>query len=236
MQIPRGRSLWTAKLAHDSADSSQETILAELRRVILDGGAPPGISIPIDDVADSFGVSRIPVREALNSLVSEGLVSQIPRSNYRVAQLTRGELSEFYIVRGALELATLGTAVDKATADDDGRAMAAHAALQKAIRAGDVQGHHRESRRFHLTLLAPSRMARMLYMLESAWNLTEPVQPIAYAGAPEGAQFNTDHQLMLDAFIARDGAGLIEITRAHHAHLSELIATLPRNSGLFLDD
>lgn len=236
MRSPRGRWLWTTRPAGEVPGSSQETILAELRRVILDGGAPPGTSIPVDDVADSFGVSPIPVREALRSLVSEGLVVRQPRSGYRVARLTHSELIEFYIVRGVLELATLGPAVEMATAEDDQRAMEAHAALQQAIQAGDIQGHHRESRRFHLTLLAASRMERMLYMLESAWNMTEPVQLMALAGPIEGAQVDTDHQLMLDAFIARDGAGLIEITRAHHDHLNGLIATLPRDPGLFSDD
>jgi DNA-binding GntR family transcriptional regulator len=236
VRIPHGRSLWTTRLSGDGRGCSQGAILDELRRVILDGGAPPGTTIPVDDVAGLFGVSRIPVREALKTLVGEGLVSQRPRSDYIVARLNRSELQEFYTVRGVLELATLAAAVLLADAEDDQHAIDAYHALERAVLDSDTRGHHRESRRFHFALLSPSRMDRTLHMLESAWNMTEPVQPMAHAGPIEGARFNTDHRAMLDAFIARDGAALIEATREHHVHLADLIASLPRHSGLFLDD
>jgi DNA-binding GntR family transcriptional regulator len=235
MRIPRGHSQWTARLAVDGRGSSQAGILSELRRVILDGDAPPGTTIPVDDVAALFGVSRIPVREALKALISEGLVSQRPHADYRVSRLTRSELQQFYTVRGVLELATLTAAVELACDDDDREAHSAHAALLQAIRDGDVRGHHRESRRFHLALLVPSRMDRTLHMLESAWNMTEPVQPMAYAGPVEGATFNEDHRLMLEAFLARDAPSLVQVTTDHQRHLEELISTLP-DSDRFADE
>jgi DNA-binding GntR family transcriptional regulator len=228
--------LWTAQLRCDGHGRSQEAILADLRRVILDGGAPPGTIIPVDDVADSFGVSRIPVREALKTLASEGLVSQRPRSEYRVARLTRDELQQFYAVRGALELAALAAAVARADHDDDRRVIEAHRALQDAVERGDVRGHHRESRRFHFALLEPSDMDRMLHMLTSAWNMTEPVQPMTFAGPNEGATFNVDHRRMLDAFLARDTAGLIDATSQHHVHLRALIMSLPQQAGQLFDE
>ena len=236
MRVPRGRSLWTVRLDTDGPGAGQGAILDELRRVILDGDAPPGTRIPVDDIAEFFGVSRIPVREALKTLMAEGLVSQRPRSDYTVAQLAHSELQEFYTVRGVLELATLTLAVALADADADRAAVDAHTALERAVHDGDVRGHHRESRRFHFALLNPSRMNRMLHMLEAAWNMTEPVQPMAHAGPIEGAQFSSDHRLMLDAFLARDAATLIDATREHQTHLQTLIAALPHNSGLFLDD
>jgi DNA-binding GntR family transcriptional regulator len=236
MRIPRGQSLWASRLVGDAQGNSQEVILAELRRVILDGGAPPGTPIPVDDVAQSFGVSRIPVREALKTLASEGLVSQRPRSEYRVARLTRSELQQFYAVRGALELAALTTAIELADQADDERVIEAHTALQQAVEQGDVRGHHRESRRFHFALLEPSRMDRMLHMLTSAWNMTEPVQPMTFAGPLEGATFNFDHQQMLDAYLARDIAKLIAATTEHHHHLQDLIDSLPHQGGQLFDE
>lgn len=236
MRIPHGRSLWSVRLSPDARGSSQAAIVDEVRRVILVGDAPPGTGIPVDDVADLFGVSRIPVREALKTLVAEGLVTQRPRSEYVVARLTRSELQEFYTVRGVLELAMLSVAVARATPADDAEIRDAHTALEKAVSAGDTRGHHRESRRFHFALIGPSRMDRMLHMLESAWNMTEPVQPMAHAGPAEGTQFNSDHRVMLDAFLARDADALIASTRDHQVHLGQLISALPAQSGLFLDD
>ena len=85
------RSVLIARLRGDLGDltgSGQQVILDELRRVILDGDAPPGTVIPVDEVAELFGVSRIPVRESLKTLIGEGLVEHRPRSGYTVAQLT----------------------------------------------------------------------------------------------------------------------------------------------------
>ncbi len=62
-----------------------EVVLDESRTVILAGHAPPGVVINVDDVAGRFAVNRIPVREALKTLVGEGLVDHRPRAGYVVA-------------------------------------------------------------------------------------------------------------------------------------------------------
>lgn len=89
-----------ARLAGPYRSATQQTVLAELRRVILAGHAPPDTTVPIDEVAARFGVSVNPVREALRTLIGEGLADQQPRGGYTVARLT--ELQELYVVRGVL--------------------------------------------------------------------------------------------------------------------------------------
>jgi DNA-binding GntR family transcriptional regulator len=179
VRIPRPPAAWVHRLAADPArpGTVHEVILDELRAVILDGHAPPGSPIQVDDVAARFVVSRIPVREALKTLIGEGLVDHQARAGYAVAQLTCDELSQFYVVREALEGAALVNAVRLATPNDDAEVAAALAALSLAVREGDSRGHHRESRRFHLALTTPSPMHRLLHMFEAAWNITEPQQP-----------------------------------------------------------
>jgi len=176
------RSALIARLRGDLGEltgSGQQVILDELRRVILDGDAPPGTVIPVDEVAELFGVSRIPVRESLKTLTGEGLVQHRPRSGYTVAQLTLAELHEIYLLRGVLEQAALASAVPAATPADDRLVQQAYDDLCAAQLTHDHRGYHRESRRFHLALLAPARSRRLMRMLESAWNLTEPVRPMA---------------------------------------------------------
>src|SRR6478672_3417091 len=145
------RSLLIARLRGDLAEevspgTGQQVILDELRQVILDGDAPPGTVIPVDEVAELFGVSRIPVRESLKTLIGEGLVDHLPRAGYTVARLTLAELSELYIVRGVLERAALAAAVAQADVHDDQRASSALEALDAAIRADDYPAYQRESR------------------------------------------------------------------------------------------
>lgn len=221
-----------ARLEAGRGGTAQAAILAELRRCLLDG-VPPGSAIPLDEVAAVFGVSRIPVREALKTLIGEGLVEHRPNFGYTVAKLTPEELHELYVVRGVLEAAALGAAVARATAADDELAAAAHGALADALAAGDVRAYHRESRRFHLALVRPSGMKRLLDMFESAWNLTEPLQPMAHVPAEERRTLHADHGGMLSAFVERDAGRLVEAARAHHERLRSSLSAVPRDTGLF---
>ena len=234
--MPRSRppAGWVVRLAPGADEDLPwpEQIRDRLRTAILEGAAPPGCAIPVDAVAETFAVSRIPVREALIGLVGEGLVDHQPRSGYVVAQLTRDELSQFYAVREALEAAALAVAVRLATPADDAEAEAAHDALTSVIVAGDARGHHRESRRFHMALAGPSRMHRLLHMFESAWNITEPLQPMSHVSAPQTGALHDDHRVMLDAFLARDADALLRASAEHYRRLQDIVDVLPGAAGL----
>jgi DNA-binding GntR family transcriptional regulator len=175
------------------------------------------------------------VREALMTLIGEGLVDHRPNGGYRVGQLTAQEFTEIYLVREALETAALRVAVDLAGPDDDQRARSAHTALEAAVAAGDVRAHHRESRRFHLALIRSCRMRRLLHMLDTAWNMTEPLQPMSHLAGAERELLHRDHAQMLAAFTARDTEALILLCAAHHRRLQSFIALLPQDIGLFAD-
>lgn len=233
MPGPRRRSILISRLAGRPLGSPQSAILDELRGIILDGEVPPGSAIPVDAVAAAFGVSRIPVREALMTLIGEGLVDHRPNAGYRVAMMTAPEFAEIYLVREALETAALRVAVERATGVDDDLARAAHDALDAALAAQDGRRYHRESRRFHIALIRPCRMRRLLHMLDAAWNLTEPLQPMSHLSGGERAVLHADHAGMLAAFCARDADGLTAVFAEHHHRLQAAIGALPLDTGLF---
>jgi DNA-binding GntR family transcriptional regulator len=226
MTQPRRQSGIVSLLNREGSYTSGPQVLSELRRVIASGQVPPGSPIPLDDVAAFFGVSLIPVREALKTLLGEGLLDHQPRLGYTVTALSPAELDELYVVRGALEAAALEAAVRQSTAADHARARAVHDALVAAVAAEDGAGFQRSSREFHEALLAPCRMPRLLHMLEIAWNLTEPVQTMMRVSGQDRARLRADHEEMLDAFIARDADRLKAVAEAHHTRLTACISTL----------
>lgn len=232
---PRRRSVLLTQLVIDAPGSPQQAILDELRRVILSGSAPPGTPIPLGDVADVFGVSRIPVRESLKTLVGESLVDHRHQLGYTVAQLTPAELREMYIVRETLESAALAVAVEQATEEDHEHAVEVNSRLEIALRFDDSQSYHCESRNFHLALTRPSHMLRLLHMFEAAWNITEPVQPMVHVAGVDRQVLHSDHTAMLDAFLHRDAAALLSASEIHHRRLNTVIATLPTNTGLLAE-
>jgi len=233
---PRRRSALVDTLVVDRPGRPQQAILDELRRVILAGAVPPGTLIPLAEVAELFGVSQIPVRESLKTLIGEGLVSHRSNAGYAVAQLTPQELREMYIVRETLESASLAVALANATDEDRAAIVAANEELQRALRDDDPAAYHRQSREFHLALARPSRMHRLLHMLESAWNVTEPVQSMVHVGPTERAALHADHCELVRAFLAGDVERLLDTSERHSQRLNAVIATLPTDTGLLATD
>lgn len=204
--------------------------------MILDGGAPPGSPIPVNEVAEVFGVSPIPVRECLKTLTAEGLVAHQPNVGYSVARLTGAELAELYLVRETLESAALVAAVANATDADRSAVAATHRMLERAVAEDDPQTYHRQSRHFHIGMARPSGMFRLVHMLESAWNITEPVQAMVHVEHADRVALHADHGQMLEAFLDRDAAALLAVSGEHHRRLNGVVATLPPDTGLIARD
>jgi DNA-binding GntR family transcriptional regulator len=93
------------------------------------------------------------------------------------------------IVDETLESAALAAAVELATDADRAHVIEINELLEMAVRQDDPQTYHRESRLFHIGLTSPSRMLRLMHMLESAWNITEPVQAMVTSSRRTGPGF-----------------------------------------------
>ncbi|MGC4935984.1 GntR family transcriptional regulator [Gordonia sp. DT30] len=225
-----------AKLVEVRSLHDHANIEEELRRLILSGGAPPGTGIPPGEVADAFRVSPIPVREALKTLVGEGLVVHQRNSGYRVSSLSTDELKEIYFVRGVLEQAALAQAVERVDDADLARARDWHQQLLTATKWQDGKSFHDISRQFHVSLTTPCGMPRLLSMFESTWNLTEPFQMMRSVGAATQQLLNDDHAAMLDGFAARDVATVLDVARAHHSRLETAILETADRLGLLPDE
>jgi DNA-binding GntR family transcriptional regulator len=86
-----------------STKSLRERILDSLRSAILSGQLKPGQQLVETELATQLGVSRAPLREAIQTLNTEGLVSTVPYHGTTVTQLTKADIEELYSLRGALE-------------------------------------------------------------------------------------------------------------------------------------
>ena len=75
-------------------------------------------------------------------------------------------------------------------------------------------------------------MLRLVHMLESAWNITEPVQLMVHVAPSDRAALHDDHRQMLDAFLAGDVERLLADRRPPRQRLNAVVATLPTDTGL----
>ncbi len=105
---------------------SADVVHEALREAILSGGLPQGAVLSQVQLAQQFGVSRTPLREALRMLQVEGFVDSVPNRRVRVAEVSVGDLEQLYAQRIVLEALAVRLSVPYFSADDFAAMRRAH--------------------------------------------------------------------------------------------------------------
>ncbi len=130
-------------------------LIVRLRERILAGTYAPGSALRQDILASEFGTSKIPVREALVQLQSEGLVDIFPNRGFQVRPLAATELDEIFSLRLQIEPAAVARGARLASPKDHAAARHALDALRDALAAEEFSESGQLNRAFHLLLLVP---------------------------------------------------------------------------------
>jgi DNA-binding GntR family transcriptional regulator len=139
-----------------------DQIADALKQRILLGELAPGARLRQESIAFEFGASHVPVREAFRRLEAEKLVISEPRRGVRVAALDRKGEREIIEMRSVLEVLALRNVIGKVSAK---HLAAVEAALQAGNDARDIFEWEVANREFHLALIAPCGMARLVTAL-----------------------------------------------------------------------
>ena len=107
-----------APIALDSYRPLRDLVFESLKDAILTQTLPPGKRLLENELAESLGVSRTPVREAIRRLEQEGLVAMIPRKGAYVSGISLKDIQEVYEIRAALEMLALELAAKYITAEE----------------------------------------------------------------------------------------------------------------------
>lgn len=185
--------------------SRDESLVDEARRRILEdivrGALEPGTVIQLGGLAEQYGMSRTPVREAVKLLEREGLVTAIAYKGYLVRQVEPGDVRDVFFMRRLVEGAAVELSarrIDDATLDRLG-AMRPPAGLM-------TLDHDHVFHDFHRTLVAATGSPRLIKTFEAVYN---DVRRLQYAGI--GRSRDTDlvhreHLAIVDALRTRDTA------------------------------
>jgi DNA-binding GntR family transcriptional regulator len=142
----------------------------ELRRAILRGAHPPGTRLRQEELATQYGASRVPVREALRTLESEGLVTTVANAGAWIARLSLDECVELYQVRERVEPLLLRYSLAHLTAPQVDRL----AELADEMRqTDDVERFLALDREFHLGSYAGAETTFLGPTVERLWNTTQ---------------------------------------------------------------
>ncbi len=201
-----------AKPAASAKHVENATIADSLRTEILRGKLKSGQALRQDEIASQFGVSKIPVREALIQLKAEGLVNFYPNRGATVSELSAAEVDEIYLMRIALETAILARAIPDLTV--------AHLKHAKAI-LDDIDQEENVARwgelnwEYHSTLYAPAAMPRVMESIRRLHTNIARYLVLYLAGLDYQTKSQKEHRAILEACRHGDTEKAVAYLEAH---------------------
>ena len=205
--------------------SSPEVIAESLRQAIIEGQLDPGESLRQENLARHFAVSRIPVREALRQLESEGWVVLHRNRGARVTTLSEEEVREIYEIRASLEVTALRLAAPHHTPQSLARAAAI---LRVSRSERDHSLYPQHNREFHLALYAPAGRPRLTAMIESLHSQGERYLRLKLDLPAYKQQSDHDHEQILKALRAGKIERAVQILQPHMLQTGEMLASYLR--------
>ncbi|MEU6040792.1 GntR family transcriptional regulator [Actinomadura sp. NPDC047616] len=203
-----------------------DTAYEAVRQMILSGEAAAGSRLGEAELAESLGLSRTPVREALQRLGSDGLVEVLPHRGARVVQWTSADLEEIFELRSLLEPYAAARAARQRpdeTVLADLRDLCAE--MERAAADGDLTRVARLNSRFHAAVIEASGNRRLPAMLTSVMHAPLIIGTFRRYGADALARSMNHHRELVAAIAAGDPAWAESVMRSHiRAAAAELTA------------
>jgi DNA-binding GntR family transcriptional regulator len=208
-------------------ETLQDRVYAELVGLILDGGIAPGKLVTIQGLAEAFGVSAMPVREALKRLSAAQALTVVSGRSIGIPPLTLERLTDLRNVRIEVE----GTTAAWAAARIDAASISALAVhldrMERSIDQTDVREYLRANRAFHFTIYRASGSATMVSLIEILWLHISPYFNLLRASG-NYVHANRQHRDMAEGLKRRDAtvvrAAVIADVEGSYEVLAKILA------------
>ncbi|SDL81494.1 transcriptional regulator, GntR family [Geoalkalibacter ferrihydriticus] len=183
----------------------REKILETIRDAILRGVLKPGEKVAEPELAERFGISRTPIREAFRQLESEGYLTVIPRKGAVVTALSERDVKEFYAIKAILEGYAARIAAKNLSDREIERLESINERLQQLADEGDVKAFYRTHNEFHELFIRAAgnhKLAELIHQLVIKFNRPR----MASLSLPGRMQISVnEHTRLLGAFKSRNG-------------------------------
>lgn len=208
---------------------ASERVTAEIRTAILTSRFPPGSRIRQEELAEEFGTSRLPVREALRRLENEGLVILVPNSGAWVAKLDLKECIEIYKMREQLEPLAIREVTATLPTETLDRMDELAGRMEQTT---DSDEFLRLDREFHLLSYRSTDMHQLQRMIERFWNSTQHYRRAftAVVGTQGLTLAHYEHRLLIESLRRRDAE---EAGRILYGHIRRTRIELETHPELF---
>lgn len=207
--------------------SLREQITDVLRGAVITGEMPAGQLFSVPTLAEKFGVSATPVREAMLDLANEGLVEPVRNKGFRVVEPTDRELDDLVALRLLLEAPTCGeiarrvgaSASDTNVHDELAELRDIARQIVRHAKSGDLIAYVEADRRFHLRLLALGGNRELVDVVGRLRARSRLYGLETLAASGRLIQSAEEHVHLLDAVEAGDADGAVALMRRHIGHV-----------------
>ena len=207
----------TSYLAANLQDypSLQEKVYEHLKQAILTGEIQPGERLLETRLAESLGVSRIPVREAIRKLERDGLIVAFPRRGIYASSLSPKDIDDVYTVRVVLEGLAARLAAEHRTDEHLAQLDAIVARMKSQAEQGDSAGLFATGRSFHEVVLSASGNGKLPPLMETLRSQIERIRRLRMQVSSRTGDVYQEYVVILGAIRAGDGAAAESAMRAH---------------------
>jgi len=214
--------------------TAQQAVLADLRRRIREGEMHPGDHIVQESLAERYGLSRVPIRDALRVLEGEGLVTHQAHRGYFVTDMSISELLEVYRIRELLENDVLKASLPRLTAEDIERVVAAAVAADEAAGREDLLGLSEANHDFHFILFEAAGRRRTVSLIRQLWDSTAAYRLLSKSAPEHREQMHVEHLAIIAAIKEKRFTEAVKLLSQHRQHtveaLQDLLAAAPRST------
>ncbi len=204
----------------------------ELRQRILSGEFPEGFQLKQDALAADFGMSRIPIREALVQLESEGFVRILPHRGAQVSELSAEEIAELFELRALLEPRLLRLSAPRLTAEDFAALDRINTEYHAEIQAMNPGRWGELNTTLHLRLMSragqPRTLAIVTALLQNADRYTRLQLSLTGSGRTRAER---EHLTMVRLCRAGDVTAACKLLTAHIRHAESMLIAFIRAQG-----
>ncbi len=202
-------------LAFEKSSTLRAEVANLLRKQILDGEIPCGERLIETEIASQLGVSRMPVREALRMLESEGLIKSVPRKGLIVAEYTEEDIREYYTIREALEVCAIKIVIDKITEEELHELEYYCRMAEDARLAGNRDEVCEWTGKFNDRIYDCCGMPRLKEQIKNTHKYLRTFRFTSFKEPSRTAQALREHEEILRLVAAKDYEGAARATSVH---------------------
>ena len=203
------------------------SVYGKLRAEILDAILLPGKKIKVRDICSQYGVGVSPVREALNRLFSDGLVSQTAQRGFTVATVSVEDLEELGLARRWLNEIGLRQSISRGDAAWEERVLVGFHRLSRQDRADTAKVRnpdwHHAHRQFHSDLLDACGSRWLVKLCEMLFDASERYRAIARLKGDPTRDALAEHREIMTATIERNADRAVDLLNRHFDRTNEQV-------------